>query len=343
MQFKFNIPNKITIIRVSLIPLFALILLAEIPHKNILAAFIFIMLSISDFFDGYLARKKKQVTELGKLIDPIADKLLISTALIFLVASYGIPLWMAATIIAREVIVTASRIYLLPDKLVIPASNFGRAKTAVQSIAIVAVLLQLPFSWHFMLAAVLLTLVSGIEYFARLRQLTQNRMVNIPNFITLTRFLLIMPFAYYFLNSKVNISLIIFAIIALSDKLDGLSARLMKQTTNLGSVFDSMTDWLLIFTTAILFIYSKYISLALGIIILVSAVFIAAIKIYYLGKRKGILTSSISRLAVGIGYITILAFLIHFTYKQILLIISAILAILTLIVFFYKSILKSSK
>ena len=336
MKFKFNIPNKITIIRISLIPLFAAILLAEIPHKSILAAFVFIMLSVSDFFDGYLARKKKQVTELGKLIDPIADKLLISTALVFLVAGNDIPLWMAAIIIAREFIVTATRVYLLPENLVIPASNFGRAKTVVQSIAIVAVLLQLPFNWHLMLIAVLLTLVSGIEYFARVRKLTQDRIVNLPNFITLTRFLLIMPFAYYFLNSKINISLIIFAVISLSDKLDGLSARLMKQATNFGSVFDSITDWLLIFTTAILFTHSKYISLTLGIIIIISAVFIAAIKIYYLGKRKGILTSSISKLAVGIGYITILAFLINFAYKQIFLIISALLAILTLAVFFCK-------
>ncbi|MBI3026727.1 CDP-alcohol phosphatidyltransferase family protein [Candidatus Woesearchaeota archaeon] len=69
MQFKFNIPNKITLIRVSLIPLFAVILLIDIPYKNILAAFIFGMLSVSDFLDGYFARKKKQVTQLGKLID----------------------------------------------------------------------------------------------------------------------------------------------------------------------------------------------------------------------------------------------------------------------------------
>src|SRR3990167_7227359 len=109
MKFKFNIPNKITIIRVSLIPLFAVILLVKIPYKNILAAFIFIMLSISDFLDGYFARKKKQVTEFGKLIDPIADKLLISSALIFLVGK-GVPFWMAVVIIAREIIVTAIRI-----------------------------------------------------------------------------------------------------------------------------------------------------------------------------------------------------------------------------------------
>src|SRR3989338_11273097 len=142
MKFKFNIPNKITLIRVSLIPLFAIILLVKIPYKNILAALIFGLLSISDFLDGYFARKKNQVTDFGKLIDPIADKLLISTAMIFLlIQGYkGIELWMAVAIIAREIIVTGIRIYLLPRKIVVPASNFGKAKTVVQSIAIIFVL-----------------------------------------------------------------------------------------------------------------------------------------------------------------------------------------------------------
>lgn len=343
MHFNLNIPNKITLIRVGLIPLFAVVLLADIQHKTIFAAFIFIMLSISDFFDGYLARKKKQVTELGKLIDPIADKLLISTALIFLVVSKNIPLWMAATIIIREIIITATRVYLLPARLVVPASNFGRAKTAVQSIAIVFVLLQLPLNWHLMLIAVIFTLVSGIEYFVRLRRLTEDKIVNIPNFITLTRFILIMPFVYYFLNSKINISLIIFAIISLSDKLDGVSARLMKQTTNFGSAFDSITDWLFIFTTLVLFLYSKYIPLPLGIVIIIFILFAAIIKIYYLKKYKEIMTSAISKIGVGTGYISILAYLINFTYKEIFLMVSIVMAILTLSVFFIKSSRKAAK
>ena len=206
MKFKFNIPNKITLIRVSLIPLFAIILLVKIPYKNILAAFIFGMLSISDFLDGYFARKKRQVTEFGKLIDPIADKLLISTALIFLVAQgyEGIELWMAAAIIAREAILTGIRVYLLPSKIVVPASNFGKAKTVVQSIAIVFVLLEIPFAWWAMLLAVLLTLVSGFEYLFRIRRMTGNRIVNLPNLITMARFLLVIPFVYYFLKAELT-------------------------------------------------------------------------------------------------------------------------------------------
>src|SRR3989344_5543506 len=212
MKFKFNIPNKITIIRVGLIPLFAIILLVDVPYKNLLAAFVFGLLSISDALDGYYARKKKQVTEFGKLIDPIADKLLISTALIFLIGN-GVEFWMASAIIAREVVLTAVRIYLVPSKIIIPASNFGKSKTVVQSIAIVFVLLNLPYSHYIMIAAVLLTLISGFEYLYRIRKLTGNKVVNIPNLITLGRFLMIIPFCYNFYHDNLIRAIAIFVII----------------------------------------------------------------------------------------------------------------------------------
>lgn len=339
MKFKFNIPNKITIIRVVLIPLFAAILLAKIPYKNILAAFIFGMLSISDFLDGYFARKKKQVTEFGKLIDPIADKLLISTALIFLlVQGYeGIDLWMAAAIIAREIILTAVRIYLLPSKIVVPASNFGKAKTVVQSIAIVFVLLGLPLSYYAMLAAVLLTVISGLEYLFRIRQMTGDKVVNLPNLITLGRFLLITPFVYYFLNSKISISLLFFAIITLSDKLDGISARLMKQMTAFGGVFDSFTDWAFVSATLMAFIYAKYISINFAVLLIIPIISIGIIKLYYLNKYKKILTSTLSKINIGFGYITILALLINFIYKDFFLMASIIMSYLTMFNFMVKS------
>ena len=342
MKFKFNIPNKITIIRVILIPLFAVVLLAKIPYENILAAFIFTMLSISDFLDGYFARKKKQVTEFGKLIDPIADKLLISTALVFLVVKGydGVDLWMAATIIAREVILTAIRVYLLPTKIVVPASNFGKAKTVVQSIAIVFVLLKLPFSWYVMLAAVLLTVVSGIEYLIRIRNMTGNKVVNMPNLITLVRFLLIIPFVYYTLKSQINISLIAFAVITLSDKLDGISARLMKQITKVGSFFDSLTDWVFVTATLIVFAYTKRISIAIFIALLALIILAAIIKLYYLRKYNKLLSSILSKITVGFSYITILAILINFIYKNIFIMISLLMLFLTVVDFFIKAIQK---
>ena len=336
MEFKFNIPNKITLIRVGLVPLFAIILLVDIPNKNILAAFIFGVLSISDFLDGYFARKKRQVTEFGKLIDPIADKLLISTALIFLIGK-GVELWMAVAIITREVIITAVRIYLLPSKIVVPASNFGKAKTVVQSIAIVSVLLQLSFSWHVMLAAVLLTVVSGIEYLIRIKQMTGNKIVNLPNLITLSRFLLIIPLIYYFLNQKISISLIFFAIITLSDKLDGISARLMNQKTELGSGLDSFTDWTLILTTFILLVIRNYIDALWVVLLFIPSMISGILKITYAKRQKVVPVTFVARISVGLTYVTIISILINFRYNLYLLIAMLVTVYLAMIGYLLKA------
>ncbi len=335
MKIRFNVPNKITLIRVMLIPLFAAILLVDIPNKNILAAFIFAMLSISDFFDGYLARKKKQVTEFGKLLDPIADKLLISTALIFLVMQgySGIQLWMVVAIIAREVIMTAMRIYLLPSKIIVPASNFGKAKTVVQSMAIVFVLLNMPLSWHAMMAAVLLTLISGMEYLIRIRQMTGNSVVNLPNLITLARFLLIIPFIYYFLNSRAYIALLIFGVITLSDKLDGVSARLMNQRTELGSGLDSFTDWVLIISTFVLLAFKGYLNIFWVVLLIVPSIISGVMKMAYAKRQKVVPVTFIARLSVGMTYTTIASVIIRFPYRFYLL--TATLVLVYLAMFLY--------
>ena len=333
MEFKFNIPNKISLIRISLIPLFAFVLIADMPYKNYLAAFIFSMLSVSDFFDGYIARKKKQVTDFGKLIDPIADKLLIGTALVVLVARNSVDLWVAAVIILRELIVTAIRIYLLPSRIVVPASNFGKAKTVVQSLAIVSVLLGIPFNWHAMLAAVLLTLISGIEYFVRIRKLTGSRIVNLPNLITLARFILIIPFLYYFLDSQINISLVLFAVITLSDKLDGISARMMRQMTELGSAFDSFTDGFFLMSTLAALVYTNHLPLKTGLAIIVPILIIGMIKVYTIKKYRKIIISTVSKIAVGFGYLTSFALMIDFVYKGIFVAAAIALAYLALLSF----------
>ncbi|MDP3765793.1 MAG: CDP-diacylglycerol--glycerol-3-phosphate 3-phosphatidyltransferase [Nanoarchaeota archaeon] len=336
MKFKFNIPNKITIIRVGLIPLFAIILLVNIPYKNILAAFIFGMLSISDFLDGYFARKKKQITEFGKLIDPIADKLLISTALIFLIGK-GVELWMAVAIIAREVIITAIRIYLLPSKIVVPASSFGKAKTVVQSIAIVFVLLRLPLSWYAMLLAVVLTVISGLEYMFRIKQMTGDKIVNLPNLITLVRFLLIIPFVYYFINSKIQTSLLIFAIIALSDKLDGISARLMNQKTELGSGLDSFTDWVLIIVTFVLLFIQNYLNVFWVVLLVIPSIISGILKMIYAKKQKIVPVTIIARLSVGLTYITIISILINFKYTLYLLSFTIAMIYLAMVGYLFKT------
>jgi len=314
MKFKFNVPNKITIIRLGLVPLFAVILLTEIPYKSIFGAFIFALLSISDFLDGYYARKKMQVTEFGKLLDPIADKFLVSTALIFLIGR-GVDFWMAAAIMAREIIITSLRIYLLTGRIVVPASNFGKAKTIVQSIAIIFVLLNLPFSRFMMFAAVFLTIISGLEYLIRIRRITGNKIVNLSNLITLCRLLMIIPFVYYFLNFKIRISLLIFVIITLSDKLDGLSARLMNQKTELGSGLDSFTDWTLIIVTFLLLVYINYVNILWVALLIISSLISGLLKITYARKLKIVPVTIIARLSVGLTYITIISILIKLVFK----------------------------
>ena len=342
MKFKLNVPNYITLIRVALIPFFAFILLANIPHKELLAAFVFILLSVSDILDGYFARKKKQVTDFGKLIDPIADKLLISTALISLIGK-GVDFRMAIIIITREFIITAIRIYLLPTKIVVPASHFGKVKTVMQSIAIVFAILNLTFKSYVMFIAVFLTVFSGLEYLARIRSMTGNKIVNLPNLITLCRFLLIIPFVSYIFNDKVHIALLIFAIITLSDKLDGISARLMNQKTELGSGLDSFTDWTLIITTFMLFMIKGYIT-AFWVILLVIPVMISGLmKMIYARKVKTVPVTFVARLDVGLTYVTIISILIGFVYSNYLLISTIVLAYFSMTIYLIKLFSVSNK
>ena len=164
-----NIPNKITILRVVLIPIFIVFLYVKIRYVEYIAALAFIILALTDALDGYLARKRKEITNLGKLIDPLADKLLISAALIFLIGR-GVPAWMAFVIIAREFAVTGLRLSASSKDVTIAASKWGKIKTISQIVAIVAVIINFPFNWWFMLVAVILTLVSGVDYFLKARR-----------------------------------------------------------------------------------------------------------------------------------------------------------------------------
>jgi CDP-diacylglycerol--glycerol-3-phosphate 3-phosphatidyltransferase len=159
-----NLPNKITIARILAIPIFIAFLIADMPYRETVAAAIFILLALSDAVDGYIARKRNQITSFGKLIDPLADKLLVSSALIFLIGK-GIPAWMAFVIIAREFAVTGLRTVALTKQMTIQANFSGKVKTVSQIIGITMVILALPYAWEVMLIATLITIYSGIEYF----------------------------------------------------------------------------------------------------------------------------------------------------------------------------------
>lgn len=133
----FNLPTILTLIRILIIPIFIM----KAPNNPQFGAVLFFIASITDFFDGYLARKFNQITKLGIILDPIADKLLIITALIILVDLVRVPTWIATLIILREFIVTTLRFYALSRGIVLPAEKAGKAKTVIQMISILFLLI----------------------------------------------------------------------------------------------------------------------------------------------------------------------------------------------------------
>lgn len=168
-----NLPNALTIIRIILVPVFMIVLLVKIPYGQLFAAAIFIIAASTDGLDGYIARKRKQITNFGKIMDPLADKLLVSAALISLVQLGKIAGWVAVIIIGREFAVTGLRSVAAAEGIVISASKLGKYKTVFQIIAIVAILVNeliisligLPLGQYFVYIAVFFTIYSGLDYF----------------------------------------------------------------------------------------------------------------------------------------------------------------------------------
>jgi len=172
-----NLANKVTLARIFLIPIFMFFILIRIPFGEYIAAAIFILAASTDGLDGYIARSRKQVTKFGKFMDPLADKLLISAALISLVEINLLPAWIAVIIIGREFAVTGLRSIAASEGVVISASKLGKVKTVTQIVAIVAVILNdfivnmigMPFNIGevFIYIAVVFTLWSGVDYFVK--------------------------------------------------------------------------------------------------------------------------------------------------------------------------------
>lgn len=181
-----NIANKITLARIFLAPLFIILLLLPLPFREFWAALVFVFASITDGLDGYIARKNKTVTTIGKFLDPLADKLLISAALITLAWMKQIGPLEVFIIISREFAVTGLRVIAVGEGKVIAASKLGKAKTLTQIIAITAITINAGMgnetSWlHYifgflpvqfiadtsLIVAVIMTVVSGIDYFIK--------------------------------------------------------------------------------------------------------------------------------------------------------------------------------
>jgi CDP-diacylglycerol--glycerol-3-phosphate 3-phosphatidyltransferase len=168
-----NWPNVLTVVRILLVPVLIVALLGHTTNGDILAAIVFALASLTDFVDGYLARSRDSVTTFGKLMDPLADKLLIVAALISLVSLHRLAAWVAMVIIARELAVTVLRLGATQAGVIIPASNFGKLKTCTQIAAILGVI---AFRDHpawlaaLIYAMVAITVASGLDYFFGLRR-----------------------------------------------------------------------------------------------------------------------------------------------------------------------------
>lgn len=186
-----NLANKLTMLRIFLVPLFLVfIAIKGIPYGTFIATFIFIIASLTDQLDGYIARSRNQITTFGKFMDPLADKLLVTAALISLVGLQVIPAWAAVIIIAREFAVSGLRTVAAAEGKVIAASWWGKIKTVIQIIAIIALLLQVNIATshylhnlvmenklvgefisyapkYLLFLAIVVTIISGYDYFKK--------------------------------------------------------------------------------------------------------------------------------------------------------------------------------
>jgi CDP-diacylglycerol--glycerol-3-phosphate 3-phosphatidyltransferase len=172
-MFPLNVPNALTMLRIVAVPVVVVALLEESPSGDVIAAAVFALAALTDGLDGYIARRRKEITTFGKLMDPLADKLLVTAALVSLVSLNRIQAWIAMVIIAREFAVTGLRSLAAERGVVIAASWLGKVKTALQVIAVLALIAVKPTPLWVDLtlyAAVVATVVSGADYFFGLRR-----------------------------------------------------------------------------------------------------------------------------------------------------------------------------
>ncbi|RII27079.1 MAG: CDP-diacylglycerol--glycerol-3-phosphate 3-phosphatidyltransferase [Geobacter sp.] len=180
-----NIPNILTLLRIAAIPLLVVLLLSPSKEAGFWAAALFAVASLTDWLDGYLARRMGIVTVFGKFLDPIADKLIVMAALIMILPYDRVPAWMVLVILGREIIITGLRGIASTEGIVISASDLGKFKTIFQLVAIIALLLHYDYHWFFSIdhpwlyvnmhnvgifylwIATIITIWSGVDYLVR--------------------------------------------------------------------------------------------------------------------------------------------------------------------------------
>ncbi|PID40712.1 MAG: CDP-diacylglycerol--glycerol-3-phosphate 3-phosphatidyltransferase [Proteobacteria bacterium] len=172
-------PNTLTLFRIGAVPVIVLLLMVPNRFTALLAGLIFSAAAITDYFDGYLARRYGLVSNLGKVMDPMADKLLVSCSLIMLTALGWMPAWIACAIIGRELAVTGLRNIIAQNEMDVSASSLGKYKTGFQIAAIIPLMFHYPalgfdfqaVGMFFLWGALVFTLWSGADYFLRFRKL----------------------------------------------------------------------------------------------------------------------------------------------------------------------------
>ena len=170
-----NLPNKLTVFRVLLIPFFVLCMQPFVPYGDVIALIIFIIASLTDLFDGKIARKYNLITNFGKLMDPLADKLLVCTAMLCLMDVDRLPAIAVIIIIAREFIISAVRLVAASENVVIAASMWGKAKTVSQMTMVIILLLHFDIPYYnylellSIIVATALTVISLVDYLIKNR------------------------------------------------------------------------------------------------------------------------------------------------------------------------------
>ena len=181
-----TIPNLLSLFRILIIPVLVYLLMYNDPVSGLMAAMLFLLASVTDYFDGYLARRHRSVSELGKILDPLADKLMVASALIMLAAmdrpnEPSVPAWMVVLILARESAVTVIRGIALTEGIVMEAETLGKYKFILQSFAVCALLVHYTYGgidffaagMYFLVLSAIIAVWSGVNYhvlFFRLRQ-----------------------------------------------------------------------------------------------------------------------------------------------------------------------------
>lgn len=183
-----TLPNLLSLLRIAIIPVLVYLLTFTDPLSGLLAAFLFALASVTDFFDGYFARRFGAVSNLGKILDPLADKLIIITVLIMLAATdrageQEVPGWLVALVVARETAVTVLRGIALAEEIVMEAEELGKYKFLLQAVAVFALMVHFPYlgihfyvvGIYFLLLATVVALWSGIQYHIKFFRLLQQR------------------------------------------------------------------------------------------------------------------------------------------------------------------------